>query len=282
MRQDTGTAEIPSTLAPVQRGAEPNSRRSRARSIMDRRFPWSLGAMILLVGLWHAATSAGLANARYVGTPLGVWKAGWDLVESGRLIDAAAATFAAFLMGMGISVGLGIPAGLIMGWNRPVRRLTEPLMMILYVTPYLALMPLILLWVGFGTSLSVTVAVFASIVPLVINAMAGVRTVDPVIVRAGRAFGANGIALFRKVVLPASIPSILTGIRLGIGRALLGVIVAEMYVSTQGLGQLVTRYGLSYRTDYVIFLFVFIGTFGYVISAVGRRIEAAVARRHGA
>jgi NitT/TauT family transport system permease protein len=232
------------------------------------------GAVLLAIVLWQVAGGTGLVSRATIGSPTGALSAGWDMWDAGELGPAIVDSLQAFFAGMAISVAVGVPLGLVMGWSSFARRSVEPLITALYVTPYLALVPLMLVIFGIGQKLTIAVAVLAAVVPIVINAIAGINSVDPVLIRVGRSFGATRLQLFRRVLMPASMPSIATGIRLGIGRAVMGVIVAEMLVTVGGLGQLVILYGSTYRVDHVMFLVFLISVFGFAMSMLMAQVEA--------
>jgi ABC-type nitrate/sulfonate/bicarbonate transport system permease component len=160
-----------------------------------------------------------------------------------------------------------------MGWNGTVRGLLEPPMMVLNATPRLALLPVIVVWLGIGVKSTVVVVFIDAVIPIIVNGMAGVRDVDATLIRVGRSFGASRRELFAKFLLPASLPAILTGVRLGVSRGVLGVIVAQLYVSTVGIGKLISDYGQQFQVDQVIFLVVLVAVFAYVVNLLLARFE---------
>lgn len=224
---------------------------------------WELLSQARFLGLWTT----------YISDPIGALSAGWDMTVSGELWTNAKGSLTAFFLGFAISSAVGIPLGLLMGWNRTVRELLEPPMMALNAMPRLALLPVIVVWLGIGVKSTVVVVFIDAVIPIIVNGMAGVRDVDATLIRVGRSFGASRRELFSKFLLPASLPAILTGVRLGVSRGVLGVIVAQLYVSTVGIGKLISDYGQQFQVDQVIFLVVLVAVFAYVVNLALARLE---------
>ncbi|HEY4277818.1 MAG TPA: ABC transporter permease subunit [Conexibacter sp.] len=280
MTTSAQTASPPSRALPGPATAQPRASASRRAlsALLRSRLGVGTLAIVVAVGVWQLVGALDLISVEEIGSPSGAVSAGWELITTGQFFTAALVSLEGFALGMAISVLAGVPLGLAMGWNTVVRRSTEPVLTALYVTPYLALLPLLLVLFGIGRSLSVAVAVFAAVIPIVINVMAGIAAVDPVLIRVGRSLGASPLQLFSRVLVPAAVPSIAIGVRLGVGRAILGVIVAEMYVTVGGLGQLVTLYGSTYRIDYIVFLVLVIGLFGYLLSVLMAQLETRLSK----
>lgn len=246
------------------------------------RLAYGMGAVAIFLAIWQVVGTFGIVSPQYISSPSDAASAGWAMVTSGELWANSQRSLYTFAVGFAISIMVGTPLGLAMGWNPTLRQLTEPPIMALYVTPRLALLPVLVVWLGIGAVSTIAVVFVGAVVPVIVNAMAGIRGVDAKMIQVARSFGTSRFDLFRKVLLPASTPSLLTGVRLGIGRAVLGVVVAEMYAATHGIGRLVTNYGQAYRTDFIVFLVVLVGVFGYVISAIVRMLEGRVERWRGA
>jgi ABC-type nitrate/sulfonate/bicarbonate transport system permease component len=225
---------------------------------------WQLLSAMHFLGLW----------VDYVSSPVDATSAGWDMTVSGELWTNAKGSLEAFAIGFALSAAVGIPLGLLMGWSRTVRQLLEPPMHALNATPRLALLPVIVVWLGIGVKSTVVVVFLDAVIPVIINGMAGVRDVDVKLVQVARSFGANRSELFRKILLPASLPAILTGVRLAVARGVLGVIVAQLYVSTVGIGHLIATYGQEFHVDQVVFLVLLVAVFGYAVNVALQRLES--------
>lgn len=276
MIKDAGTdRKREAVLAPRDAAPSPPRRPGWGRFVrrLDSPLTYRLLGVALLLGVWQAIGSLGLASASDISSPAGAARAGWHMASSGELWANARPTLTAFVIGLALSVAVGVPLGLIMGWNRTVRRLGEPFIVAIYVTPYLAFLPVFVVWMGIGNTVKVAVVFIAGFIPIVVNAIAGIRSVDPVLVRVGRSLGASRLQLFVRILLPASLPSVATGIRLAVGRSVLAVIAAELYVSISGIGNLITTYGQSAQTDYVVFLVILVGVFGYIVTMLTGTLE---------
>jgi ABC-type nitrate/sulfonate/bicarbonate transport system permease component len=210
---------------------------------------------------------------QYISSPSGSASAFWTMVTNGELWPSVRVSVIAFAVGFTISVVIGIPLGLLMGWNPVVREFLEPPLMAFYVMPRLALLPVIVVWLGIGTTSTIVVVVIDAIFPVIINSMAGIRNADQKLVQVARSFSARKRDLFRKVLFPASVPAILTGVRLAVARGILGVVVAQLYVSTVGIGHLIAVYGAQYQTDYIVVLVLLVGIFGYAVNLGLQRVE---------
>ena len=240
----------------------------------SRRVVLPLVTLTIFLVVWEVASRIGLGGfVQYISSPSGSADAFWTMVETGELWPSVRVSVVAFFIGFAISVAVGIPLGLAMGWNRTVREFLEPPLMAFYVMPRLALLPVVVVWLGIGTASTVVIVVVDAIFPVIINSMAGIRNADSKLVQVARSFGAKRPDLFRKVLFPASVPAILTGVRLAIARGILGVIVAQLYVSTVGVGHLIAVYGQTYQTDYIVVLVLLVGIFGYAVNLGLQRVE---------
>jgi NitT/TauT family transport system permease protein len=229
---------------------------------------WQLLSGARFLGIWTT----------YISNPADALSAGWHMTADGELWTNAKGSLTAFALGFLLSIGVGIPLGLLMGWNQIVRELLEPPLMALNAMPRLALLPVIVVWLGIGVKSTVVVVFIDAVIPVIVNGMAGIRDIDHTLVRVGRSFGANRRQLFAKFLLPASLPAILTGVRLAVSRGVLGVIVAQLYVSTVGIGKLISDYGQQFQTDQVIFLVALVAVFAYVLNLLLARLERRVER----
>ena len=201
---------------------------------------------------WQAVASK--SDPVFVATPLAVLRAGYTLLASGELIPHALASAQALFLGFGLAVLVGLPLGTIMGRLPWLRHLLDPVVMAGHATPRLALLPVLVLWLGIGVASKVAAAFLGAVFPVLVNTLAGVRQIDSLWERAVRAFGGGRLSVITKVVLPGALPAVMGGLRLGFGRALIGVIVGEMYVSVAGIGQVLLTYGHAGRTAEVLAL----------------------------
>lgn len=176
-----------------------------------------------------------------------------------EVLPALQITLTALVVGFTISAVLGIAIGLAMGLVRTIEIVLDPYISAIYSTPRIVLVPVFILWLGIGFEVRVTMAVVTSIFPIIINTYTGVKSVDPELLDTGRAFTATRWQTLRTVVAPASVPLIFTGLRIGISRALEGVIIAEMTAAVVGTGYLLLNYGRYFQTDKLMGPIILIG-----------------------
>lgn len=201
-----------------------------------------------------------------------------DVLESGTLMRDAIVSLSEFAAGFALALAIGVPSGLVLGSFPTLRYLLDPPLMAIYATPQLALLPIFVLWLGIGMASKIAVVFIGASIPIVVNSMAGVRQVDRSLVVAARSFCATRRDVFVKVIFPASLPAVMVGIRLGLSRAVLGVVVAEMYVSQEGIGNQIMRLGSAFRVDHLLFYVLLVSVFGLGATTAARKLEERVAR----
>ena len=169
-------------------------------------------------------------------------------VFSGSILDHFLHSFSNLMFGLGIAILIGVPGGLLMGGNKYIEAILSPYVWALASLPRIALVPLFILFLGFTTTMQVTIIVISAVFPIMINAWAGVKTTEKSLLAAARVFGANRRQLYVKVVLPYTLPFIISGIQQGIGRGLIGVVIAELFGGSNGLGYLIQRSADTFNT----------------------------------
>jgi sulfonate transport system permease protein len=244
------------------------------RGRVDRRRV-ALGALpaVLLLGAWEVAGRRGGLAADLASSPLEVARAALRLAASGELARHGWVSLQELTVGFALAVAVGVPAGVLLGRSRWVRGLLDPVVMTFHVTPRIALLPILVLWLGVGLASKVALVCLSAVFPIVVNTQAAAQHIEATWVRAVRAFGARPAHVLLKVVLPAAVPAVMTGLRLGFGRAVVGVIVGEMYVSIAGVGQLLQLYGNAGRTAETMALAGVVAACGGAGVAVLRRVE---------
>jgi NitT/TauT family transport system permease protein len=232
------------------------------------------GSLIVLLLCWEGLGRSGWIDARLSSRPSLIARASYDLLGEGEFWRHVRVSGVEFMVGFALSCAIGIPLGLAMGWFRRVRLLLEPTMMAFYSVPRTTFLPLTILWFGIGFEMYVVIVFLGAFFPVLVNTITGVEQVDPVLVRAARSFGATEGGVFRHVLLPASLPFMMGGVRLGLGRALIGVIVGEMYVSIAGVGHLIMKYQAGLNTDKLMVLVCLVAFGGVTIVSLARRLES--------
>jgi NitT/TauT family transport system permease protein len=243
---------------------------SAAAAPRHRRYgPVARGASViaLLLALWQAASSSGLVNAQFASSPAGVLSAAWDLLSSGSFWSVqAAATVKGFLAGWILAVVVGGLLGLLMGLVAPVREALEPLIMAFYAMPHIALIPLLIVWFGFGFQYKLVVVFLASIFSVLLNTTAAVRGADDQLQRMSRSFGAGRRQIVVTVVLPQARSEIMTGIRQSVSHGLVGVVIGEMLSSQQGIGYLISQAAQLGRTNQLFALVAMLAVVGVAVN----------------
>lgn len=196
-------------------------------------------ALLALAAIWEAAPRAGLVDRVFLPPLSEVLTAWWALLRSGQLADHVGASLTRSLTGLALAVLGAIPLGLLIGWYRPLADLLSPLLEVFRNTAALALLPVFVLILGLGETSKIALVVYACAWPILLNTIAGVKGVDPLLVRSARSMGLDHARLFQKVILPAAVPTIFTGVRLAGAYSILVLVAAEMVGAKAGLGYLV-------------------------------------------
>jgi sulfonate transport system permease protein len=216
---------------------------------------------------------AGLVDPALTSRPSLVFVAAQDVFANDNLGRHIYVSLLEFSWGFSLAVLTGVPFGFLLGVSKRVRYFIDPPLMALYATPRLTLLPIITLWLGIGMESKVLVVYIGTFIPVVINSVAGIRGVDKSLTRLAHSFCATRNDIFFKILLPGSLPAVMLGLRLGLGRGLLGVIVAEMFVAQEGIGYQIVAYGSSFRVDYLLVYTLLVSFFGYAATILIRKIE---------
>ncbi|MFG2297729.1 ABC transporter permease [Streptomyces sp. NPDC048603] len=196
-------------------------------------------AILALIALWEAAPRAGLVDATFLPPISEVAVAWWELAGDGQLAEHTRASLTRSFGGFGIAVAVAVPLGLLIGWYRPVADVLGPLLEVFRNTAALALLPVFVLLLGIGETSKVSIVVYACVWPILLNTISAVRNADPTLVRLARSMDLSTPRLFQKVILPASVPAVFTGIRLAGAVSILVLVAAEMIGAKAGLGYLI-------------------------------------------
>jgi NitT/TauT family transport system permease protein len=245
---------------------------------MKNRTAISAGAVMLFLIAWESAPRLHLVNPVYTSQPSRVAAAAVEVVRNGSLPRDVAVSASEFAAGFALAVVIGVPLGLLLGVSRPLRYLIDPPIMALYATPYLALLPILVVWLGIGLASKIAAVFVGGVIPIVVNSIAGVRHVERSWILAARSYGASELDVFVKVILPGSLPGVLSGIRLGLSRAVLAVVIAEMYVSQAGLGSQIIRYGAAFRIDALLVYVLLVSAFGFLATRLVQIAEDRIPR----
>jgi NitT/TauT family transport system permease protein len=219
--------------------------------------------------LWHVISEYVIRDASIIVSPLAVLLAGYEMLfVTGELYPHLFASSWIFFYGFVLAIAVGVIAGFLMALSPVVRDYVNPWMATLYTTPRIAFAPMLLLWFGIGGGSKVAIVFLGCVFPILINCFYGMRVVNREYVELARSFRLTSRALFFKILLPASVPFILAGVRLAVGRGLTGVAIAEWFGATEGLGYLIFFAGqtLNIPTLFVgVTAFAVLGIIGFEI-----------------
>jgi ABC-type nitrate/sulfonate/bicarbonate transport system permease component len=198
--------------------------------------------------LWQWLAAEEVLNPLFFPKPTEIVSALLDGFEDGTLTDALAWSLRNFAIGMGAATVVGVPVGLLMGMSATAYNLLSPYVWSMASLPRVAITPLLILILGFSQWAELTLIFLSALFPIVINCMAGPKTVEPSLLRAGRVFGASRLDLYVKVVFPYTLPFIVSGLNQGLTRGLVGMVIAEIFGGNQGLGYVIQRAGETFES----------------------------------
>lgn len=203
----------------------------------------------------------------------------WSMVASGELPRALVQSNIGLLFGYLLALSISIPLGILMGLSGTMRKLVNPYLTIMLSTPLIALLPILQAAFGLGLTTRVVVIFIFSFIYIAVNAMVGVRSVPEDIVEMARSFGASKAQLLRKIILRHAFPAIMAGARLGLARAVVGMVIAELFLVSTGLGSLLSFYMQRFDAGAVLAIALTMVAQGVILIALARKAEAALLRR---
>ena len=229
----------------------------------ERKILGTIAVGIFLLAWELVGNTLQLINPMFMSAPSLIAKAAVQLFGSGEIWNDLYVSGIEFFWGYGLSVIVAIPFGIAIGWYKRFAYVCDPFVNAMNATPRVALLPLVIIWLGIGILSKVGIIFLGAVFPLLINTRDGVKTTPANLLTAARSFGASEWQIFKSVVLPSTVPFILTGLRLAIGRALIGVMVGELYAATAGIGFMITVAGATFQTDKV-----FVGVLIFAITGM--------------
>jgi NitT/TauT family transport system permease protein len=254
-----------------------------AASLWRRCEPAALGAggIAVLLLMWqllpHVFTlSAG--TKLFFATPLQVAQTLWTMFATGTIWAPLAVSASGFAAGLGLAIVVGLPLGLLLGRSPTLNAMCEPFITALNATPRLVFLPLVVLWLGLGLWSKVAIVFIGALFPILINTYEGVRNADKVLINVVRSFGAGQWDIARLVVLPNALPYVIVGLRLAIGRAVLGVVVAEFFGSEAGLGVMMVQAAGRYEVDVVFAGVIVFAALSLIMTRLVKLVEERFSR----
>jgi NitT/TauT family transport system permease protein len=240
----------------------------------EKKILGSAGVITFLI-IWElVGNTFQLINPMFMSAPSLVWNAAVQLFSSGEIYNDLSVSGVELFWGYVLSALVAIPFGISIGWYKKMSYIFDPFVNAMNATPRVALLPLVIIWLGIGILSKIGIIFLGAVFPILINTRDGVKTTPVNLLTAAKSFGASEWMVFKTVVLPSTIPFILTGLRLGLGRAIVGVMVGELYAATAGIGFMITVAGATFQTDKVfvgVLIFALAGMIGMELLT---RIEA--------
>lgn len=229
----------------------------------ERKILGTISVALFLAAWELVGNTLQLINPMFMSAPSLIWKAAVQLFTSGEIWNDLRVSGIEFAWGYLLSIIVGVPFGIAIGWYKKFAYVCDPFVNAMNATPRVALLPLVIIWLGIGILSKVGIIFLGAVFPLIINTRDGVKTTPYNLLTAARSFGASEWQIFKSVVIPSTVPFILTGLRLAVGRALIGVMVGELYAATAGIGFMITVAGATFQTDKV-----FVGVLIFAITGM--------------
>ena len=237
---------------------------------------YRIGFLAFLMALWQVAATRMGSNV--LPSPLATWKAAQTLVGEGQLIVAVGDSLTVYLSGFAIAVIVGVPLGVIMGGFRILGKTLEVYVFALAATPRVAFIPLIIVLLGLGVEAKTFIVFLGALMPILINAYAGVLAAEEELLEMARSVGARRGRIFTSIVLPGAVPFVIVGLRIGATIGLINTVVAELYTAVRGLGGLLAIYGNTFRMAEYFVVVLTLAAVGVIVTESLRYIEARVSR----
>jgi NitT/TauT family transport system permease protein len=226
-----------------------------------------------VLALWEIGSDSGALDTYFFSSPSRVLLAGFREVQQASFWNDVWISSQEFAIGYVGAILIAVPFGIVTGWSSALHDLFDPWLSGFNATPRLAFLPLVVLWVGLGLWSKVVIVLLGVFFPVAVNTFHGVRTVDAHLMEVSSSFGASTWKRLTTVVMPAVLPFSLVGMRIGIGRAVAGVIVAEFFTSNAGLGNLILRAGEQQQTDRLLFTALFVTILALLVFRLASSIE---------
>ena len=244
---------------------------ARARALVGA------SAVLTFLAVWQWAGSREVVRSDLISYPTEIARALMAMIASGELGANLGITLQEFALGFVPAVVFGVALGLAFALSRRLLYLVDPLFAALYTAPMIAFVPVLVVWFGVGMQSKAVMTFLSAFIPIVINTRTGVAEVHESWIRALKAYGATPLQIIFKGLLPGALPAIMAGLRLAVGRSIVSLIAAEMYVSVKGIGRLVQVYSSSDRAAEIFVLVLVISSLGFAGVVLIRRVEAWLA-----
>lgn len=259
----------------LDRPAATGGRSSFAQRIRRARAPiLAVGLVVIIIAAWQLSVALGWVNRTYTSEPSTIAVAAWHYIPSSAGLQDMATSGEELVIGFGLSIIVGVVLGLLMGRYVLLEEATSLGLNIFYSLPLLALAPILVLWFGIGIESKIVVVFLASLFPILVSTLTGVKNVDSSLKDMARSYRANDIQLWLTVLLPASLPSILSGIRIGMAGALVGVVVGEFISSSSGIGFLISQSANNFNITEMFVGLLILAVVSLILTVILRRLDS--------
>jgi NitT/TauT family transport system permease protein len=264
---------VSAVSTPIVRRSHPRGSASRGLTIPNEPLFFGILGFVVILVLWEAVVDLGMIKALLISSPTRIVAAAVADFSSGVIWPQIGTSLLEWIVGFGIGLGTAIPIGLALGVSRRLEFLFDPWLAAIYATPIVALVPLVILVFGVGLDSKFFVVFLETFTTVAISTLAGTHSADKRHLDTARSFRASRGLIFRSVTLPTTVPFIISGVRLGAGRALVGVIIAEFIAANAGIGFYISFNGTTLNTSRVMLGIALLGIFGLTVGNVIRRVE---------
>jgi ABC-type nitrate/sulfonate/bicarbonate transport system permease component len=239
-----------------------------------------LALPIALIGVWQLVSAEGILPSYLLPSPVMTAEGFWEILLDGTLFSSLSASLFRSFSGFAIATAIAVPFGILIGWFKQVRRSTQLTLLILIPIPITAWVSISILWFGLGDRSAIFLVALGASVPILINTIHGVEWVDVLYIEAARTLGTGSREMLWRIVLPAALPNIFTGLRLGLRNSWAGLVIAEMIGARSGVGYLIWDSRLTMRSDLLIVGMLLIGILGLISDQLMHRLSTTVLRWH--
>jgi len=260
--------------APERAGLEKAIVQDKTSFLRMKEHPWlSTGSFVLILLLWEAVSYLEWVPPLFLPAPSGILSEGWTMLKTGLIFKHVFTSLSRILSGFFIACILGIVVGILIGFFSIPEAIGNPFIAATFPIPKIAILPLLILWLGIGEASKVAVIVLGVFFPMVINVYTGVKNVDPLLIKAAVSLGSNRTRIIKKVILPSILPMIFAGMKLGIGIALLLVVAAEMVAADAGIGFMILTAADLMETRKLMVGLVLLSLLGIFFNWLFKRLE---------
>jgi len=246
-----------------------------ARS-MPRRAVLGGGMILLVLASWEVLSARDIINSTFFSSPSRAIVKLYDIFATGYIWPHLWSSASAYIIGFLTAIVIGVILGTLIAWYKVISDAFEPLILAFYSVPRIAMIPLLILIIGFGAQYKIVCVVLLTFFPILINTIAGVKNVDLSLIRMSKSFGATDAQLFRTVAVPAAVPYILAAIRQSSAHGMTGVVAAEFFASHKGLGYVIARSTETFQSDQIYAVILILAVTGVLMVSIVQRVESSL------